>query len=197
MEQDDEYYFLNWGQVKYRKLVSSDPSSNVPIMYTAALLRTYHAFATTFEALKAPFFQQEKVLQFPGCGRTINEPNLVPEEFVAEENVNYCKDVLASEVANTDNKTVKTSNLQSPPQQEEPSRVIQQGPLTIDPLPPTVEAKDVQLVSANNQAKLMQWHYHLGHLSFPKLKQLALNGTIPKKLAKVLLPSAQAASLGQ
>jgi hypothetical protein len=34
----------------------------------------------------------------------------------------------------------------------------------------------------------MQWHYRLDHLSFPKLKQLALNGEIPKKLAKVLSP---------
>jgi hypothetical protein len=34
----------------------------------------------------------------------------------------------------------------------------------------------------------MQWHYHLGHLTFPKLKQLALNGEIPKKLTKVLPP---------
>jgi hypothetical protein len=93
-------------------------------MYTTALLRTYHAFATTFEALKAPFFQQKKVLQFPGRGHTINEPNLVPEEFVAEENVKYCKDMLASERVNADDKTMKMSNLPSPPQQEEPSRVI-------------------------------------------------------------------------
>jgi hypothetical protein len=34
----------------------------------------------------------------------------------------------------------------------------------------------------------MQWRYCLGHLTFPKLKQLALNGEIPKKLAKVLPP---------
>jgi hypothetical protein len=34
----------------------------------------------------------------------------------------------------------------------------------------------------------MQWHYRLSHLTFPKLKQLALNGEIPKKLAKVLPP---------
>jgi hypothetical protein len=31
----------------------------------------------------------------------------------------------------------------------------------------------------------MRWHYRLGHLTFPKLKQLTLNGEIPKKLAKV------------
>ena len=29
----------------------------------------------------------------------------------------------------------------------------------------------------------MRWHYRLDHLTFKKLKQLALNGEIPKKLA--------------
>ncbi len=102
--------------------------------------------------------------------------------------MNYQKDMSASERANADNRTVKMANLSLPPQEEKPFRVIQQGPLTFDPSPPTEEAKDIQLAAANNQAKLMQWHYHLGHMSFPKLKQLALNGEIPKKLAKVLPP---------
>ncbi len=114
-----------------------------------------------------------------------------------EENVNYQKDVSASEGANADNRMVKMSNLPSPPQEEESSKVIQQGPLTFDPLPPTVEAKDVQLLAVNDQAKLMQWNYRLGHLSFPKLKQLALNGTIPKKLAKVLPPKCIGCLAGQ
>jgi hypothetical protein len=34
----------------------------------------------------------------------------------------------------------------------------------------------------------MQWHYRLGHLSFQKLKQLALNGKISKKLSKLKPP---------
>ncbi len=34
----------------------------------------------------------------------------------------------------------------------------------------------------------MQWHYCLAHLSFQKLKQLALNGKIPKKLSKLKPP---------
>ena len=80
------------------------------------------------------------------------------------------------------------ASLPSPPQQEEPSKITQQGPLTFDPSPLTKEAKDVQLLAANKQATLMRWHYRLNHLAFPKLKQLALNGKIPKKLAKVLSP---------
>jgi hypothetical protein len=55
-------------------------------------------------------------------------------------------------------------------------------------LPPTGEGKDIQLAAADNQAEPMRWHYWLGHLTFPKLKQLTLNGEIPKKLAKIILP---------
>jgi hypothetical protein len=55
-------------------------------------------------------------------------------------------------------------------------------------LPPPEEGEGIQLAAANNQAELMSRHYQLGHLSFPKLKQLALNGEIPKKLAKIMPP---------
>jgi hypothetical protein len=116
-----------------------------------------------------------------------HNPKLAPEEFVAEENVNYWKNVLASQGANADDRTVKTANLLLP-QQEEPLNVTGQGPLTFDPSPRTREVKDIQLSAADKQAKLMQWHYHLSHLTFPKLKQLTLNGKIPKKLTKVLPP---------
>jgi hypothetical protein len=177
---------LNWKGG--RKMIPFNATTNTPIFYTASSLRAYCTFTTTFEVLEAPFFRWEKLLQFPGCGHTIDKPDLVPEEFVAEENVNYQKDVSAIEGANADDRTVKTTNLPSPPQEEELSRVIWQGPLTFDPSPLTKEAKDVQLAAANDQAKLIQWHYRLSHLSFLKLKQLALNGKIPKKLAKVLPP---------
>jgi hypothetical protein len=59
----------------------------------------------------------------------------------------------------------------------------------LDPSLWTKEAKDIQLSATDKQAKLMQWHFCLGHLTFPKLKQLALNGKIPKKLAKVQPPN--------
>ncbi len=42
----------------------------------------------------------------------------------------------------------------------------------------------------------MQWHYHLGQLTFLKLKQLALNREIPKKLAKVLPPKCSGCLFG-
>jgi hypothetical protein len=73
--------------------------------------------------MEVPSFQQERVLHFPGHGPTIHQPELVPEEFVVEENVNYWKDMSASEGANADDRMVKTANLPLPPQQEEPSKV--------------------------------------------------------------------------
>jgi hypothetical protein len=59
-----------------------------------------------------------------------------------EKNVNYRKEVSASEGANADNRMIKMANLPSSPQQEEPSRVTHQGPLTFDPSSPTKEAED-------------------------------------------------------
>ncbi len=50
------------------------------------------------------------------------------------------------------------------------------------------EGEDVHLAAANDQAELVRWHYRLGHLTFAKLKQLALNGEIPKKLTTVTPP---------
>jgi hypothetical protein len=75
--------------------------------------------------MEAPFFQWERVLEFPGRGRTAEEPELVPEEFVAEESVNYWKDESLSVGADSDNRTVKTNKLLTP-QQEEQSKITQQ-----------------------------------------------------------------------
>jgi hypothetical protein len=53
------------------------------------------------------------------------------------------------------------------------------GPLTFDVNSKLEEDKHVYLAAVDDQAELMRWHYRLGHLSFSKLKQLALNGKIP------------------
>jgi hypothetical protein len=74
MSQDNEFYYVYWDQSKFQKLIPYNPSTSIPILYTAALLHAYHAFITTFKAMEAPFFRQERVLQFPGRGCTINKP---------------------------------------------------------------------------------------------------------------------------
>jgi hypothetical protein len=115
--------------------------------------------------------------------------DIVPEEFVPEENLNYNKEPLVDEGVTEDNKTIRTLNLPPPPPADEsPSETIRHGPLTFDPLPQHEEGEDTQLAAADDRTKLMRWHYRLGHLPFSKLKQLALNREIPKKLAKIKPP---------
>ncbi len=63
--------------------------TNVPVFYTPSSLLRYRAFAATFEAMEASFFQQEQVLQYPGRQDLMDD--IQPKEFIAEENLNYKK----------------------------------------------------------------------------------------------------------
>jgi hypothetical protein len=58
MSQDNELYCIYWGQAKHGKFIPYILSTNVPILYTAALSCAYCAFATTFKAMEALFFQR-------------------------------------------------------------------------------------------------------------------------------------------
>jgi len=184
----DRECVLNW-HGGGKKTVLFDPSTNTPIFTTAPSSRTYCTFAATFEALEATYYRKETVFQYPGCYLAMDdEPPLVPEEFVAEENLNYDKNMSVNEGVESNDETVITSNLPAPPDDELPSKAIRRGPLTFDPSPPPEMGEDIHLATADDQAELMRWHYHLSHLTFAKLKQLTLNGEIPKKLAKIEPP---------
>jgi hypothetical protein len=178
---------LNW-HGGGKETVLFDPSTNTPIFTTAPSSRAYCAFATTFEALEASNYRKETVLQYPSRHLMDNEPAFAPEEFVAEENLNFEQDASVDEGVKSDDDTVKTSNLPAPSDDAPPSEAIRRGPLTFNSSPPTEEGEDIHLAAADDQAELMRWHYRLGHLTFAKLKELTLNGEIPKKLAKITPP---------
>jgi hypothetical protein len=62
------------------------------------------------------------------------------------------------------------------------------GALTFDPSPQASNVKDTPLAAAKDQAELMQWHYHLGHVTFTALNLMATKGEIPKRLREVKPP---------
>ena len=117
----------------------------------------------------------------------MDDIEFVPKEFVAEENLNYNKEVSVNGGVTEDDKMIKMSNLPPPPADEPPTEAICRGPLTFDPTLPQEEEEDTQLTAVNNQTELLCWHYP-SNLPFAKLNHLALNGEIPKKLAKVKPP---------
>jgi hypothetical protein len=168
-----------------QKTVPFSTMTNVPIFFTAPSLRTYQTFAAIFEACEAPFFQRETALQVPR-----ENAKITPEEFVAEEDFHRGnrKQIIDNKV-NKDDETICTSNVpDSPDKTVAPDKSICRGPLIFDPSPPIAADEDAPLAAADDQAELMRWHYCFGHLSFQKLKQLAFNGEIPKKLSKLKPP---------
>ncbi len=125
---------LNWRGGK--KTVPFQPTTNVLVFNMASSSWSYRAFTTTFKAMEASYFQREKVLEFPGCRDLMDNIELVPEEFVAEENLNYNKEVSVNEGVLETDETIKTSNLPPPPVDDKPSEAICRGPLTFDPSTP-------------------------------------------------------------
>ncbi len=64
-----------------------------------------------------------------------DEPAFAPEEFVAEENLNFEKEVSVDEGVELDDKTVKTLNLPAPPNDEPPPPL---RPFDVGPSPSTL-----------------------------------------------------------
>jgi hypothetical protein len=128
-----------------------------------------------YEAAEAQYRRREHVLQMLGQFH-------LNKDFMAEEKVHtdiLKKPPLASEGATSNHVTVQASNLSSEKKSKEEKQTTRIGPLTFDVNPKLEEDKHVYLAAVDEQAKLMHWHYHLGHLNFSKLKQLALNSKIP------------------
>ncbi len=183
MENTANNCILIWGQGAFKKTILFDPSTNTPIFYMSPKTFAYRAFASTFMALEAPFFWRQHVLQVPGICNLVS-PRLPEEEFVAEENINY----LPSSASEGEHLKDPANCTQATEGDSPPSSVLRRSALTFDPSPPLEETEEYSLLTPDDEAKLMRWHYRLGHTPFLKLRQLALNGKIPKRLAKVRPP---------
>jgi hypothetical protein len=174
MDTDDKALTLIWNQQKYQRTIPYHPLTNTPFFRTAPALRTYRAFVALFEAAEAQYHQREHVLQMPGQLH-------LDEDFTTEENVHadiLKKPITDSEGATSNNLSVRANNLSSGKGDKEEKETTRMGLLTFDVNPELEEDKHVYLAAVINQAELMRWHYCLGHLSFSKLKQLALKGKI-------------------
>jgi hypothetical protein len=87
------HYILYWDQKHFQKSVLHCSSTNTPVFYKAPSSQDYRAFASRFEALEAPYFCLEHVLQYPGqrpiaAEGPFNPVDLLSRgEFITEENL--------------------------------------------------------------------------------------------------------------
>jgi hypothetical protein len=188
MENDAHSCKLFWGQGCFVKTIPFDDVTNTPIFYTLPSTTGYHAFVHTFQALEAPFFRREHVLQLPGHRWLNRDGPPPPEEFVAEENINFKKTTGNEGVVRAGDNTVVAGNLPPPLDKAPHPDAIHCHLLAFNPSPPLAKEDEYSLSAPKDQAELMRWHYRLGHKPFLHLKVLALNGKIPKRLAHVRLP---------
>ena len=94
---------------------------------------------------------------------------------VVEENINYLAGKRAEETEGA-----RTADA-VPNDHSPPHSVLHHAALRL-------ETEEYSLSAPDDEAELMRWHYRLGHASFAKLRQLALHGEIPKKLANICPP---------
>jgi hypothetical protein len=183
MENNASNCVLFWGQGKFSKTIPFDATTNTPIFHMSPLTLLYCAFVNTFQALEAPFFAREHVLQVPGhCWLDGMPPP--PKEFVAEENINHHNDTTVHEGdVCEDDKTLLMSNLPPPSKLAAHPDITPRDALIFDPSPPLEEEDKYSVAALDDKAELMCWHYHLRHVPFSKLKRLVTNGKIPRRLA--------------
>jgi hypothetical protein len=189
MESNAHNCILLWGQGRYSKRIPFNAMTNTPIFHMLLLPSSYCAFVNTFMACKAPFFSRKRVLQL--MGRHWLDGIAPPlEKLVTKENVNFeNQGKQASEgVAHAEDDTVSTSNLPPPPKLAPQPDLLRWDALTFDPSPVLKETNKYSVDTPDDQAELMRWHFHLGHASFPKLKQLARIGKIPAKFTNIRPP---------
>ena len=191
METDADGVVLIWGQGKHRCTIPHSRDTNTPFFFTAPATSTYPAFSTHVEAMEAQFHHQEQVIQLPGRRCSMHgEDEFLAKEIILLSDEYQKTDISVTEGASPDDETIKANNLSTETSDEDigDTETTRVGHLTFDPTPQLEDDKRHQHVAIDDQAELMRWHHCLGHLTFPKLKKLAILGEIPKRLAKVKPP---------
>ena len=143
---------LFWSQRRFAKTVPLDPWTNVGLTTTASGARSYHAFCASIDA--------EETKQ-----TNIFTTHVIPDD--------------------EDDDSFQPRDPVEPPAPEDDDQVmsLEQSHEVTDPGPMTtlvdlglishVIPEDPEPTSLNPHDELLRWHYHLGHLPFDRIIQLA------------------------
>ena len=117
-------------------------------------------------------------------------------DYIGDERIHVIEDDANDDSVHSRDETVATSNIAPQPEDQTVDNTVREGPLTFQPNSEGTPLPDDHHQATTMQAELLRWHFRTGHLPFGKLKQLAVNGEIPKYLAKVTPPFCAACVAG-
>ena len=160
---------LFWNQRRYRRTLTLHPSSNTPIFYSRAGTRIIEAFTATYSAMDA------SELPVP------EQTHLLPNDSLLSHDSRLGIAWDGDELINTagSNDPCPLHKASAHKRGESDNHVL----TSFD-----IDDHQESLESPNKNTELMRYHYRLGHLSFQKLRLLAILGEIPRALADVTPP---------
>ena len=175
---------LYWNQCRHKRSIKWDNKTNTAVLRSAPGAYKYRVFAATLEA------SQDIETNEHLCYRAnIQDTHVISDDEEELSNQHeQSQDMFRHEPAPNDKASDIYAAAEKHNKMREENLTNFMDNLTEKPVH-VIGDTDERLLSANNpQAELLRWHYRLGHISFARLRILALLGTIPRKLIHAKTP---------
>jgi hypothetical protein len=162
---------------EYKKTIFNHSKSNVPSFFTAAGTHEYTEYCSAVSTVHSSKYHH------------LEQATCFPASFL-----------ISDDEASTDIAATPISPITPPPLHPDEPRYSPVHTNFTDeniadfsstPLPPTpsvIEEEEEHIAATTDRGELLRWHYRLGHLSFSKLKLMAVLNIIPRRLALVKAP---------
>ena len=165
----------------YSKTIYNDIRSNVPTFYSGYGNKKYSAFQSTVRDSIDHSYETCFSANTISDDENSTDENIVNQDdapIISSTNSSINLPLTVGGEKHIDQQTsVEFENMNTVISNIEPRDIAT-----------VIENDEEVLTGISDAAELKRWHYKLGHLSFNKLRILAENGIIPKKLAKVRSP---------
>ena len=188
---------LFWAQRRFTKTVPLDPKTSVGLTTTAPGARDFRSFCAT---LTTPETRQMNIFTTHVIPDEEDDESFQPQDPIEPPT--------QQEDGTEQNKTVEDVMTELPktsiidmgpvphviPDDQEPTSldpIIDMGPV------PHVIPDDQEPTSLDPHDELLRWHYRLGHLPFDRIRQLATQGQLPKRILSCKKPFCAACQYGK
>ena len=166
---------LFWAQKRFTKTVPLDPKTNVGLTTTAPGARDFRSFCAT---LTMPETRQMNIFA----------THVIPDE---EEDESFQPQDPIEPPTQQDDGTEKNKTAEDIMTELPKTSIINMGPV------PHVIPDDQEPTSLDPHDELLRWHYRLGHLPFDRIRQLATQGQLPKRILSCKKPFCAACQYGK